>query len=111
MNAGVLLFDGAGRIRNTNALPTEFNAGIPTNGGLLCWLNSGPQHYLGGLGFASDGRLCCADGGDTIEFYAQGAMPIVSSDRLAVLPNDPIAGYNAGLPVTPSGRLVFATVE
>src|SRR3989304_137079 len=115
LNARVLSFDAAGRIRIANAIvPTSFNGGtptIPTTGAnLLCGNNAGPQVYAQGAGYTLDGILCATAIG-AVDHYSQGGLPMVASDEVAIDPTSAISFYNAGLPYTAAGQAATAIAE
>lgn len=111
LNAGALLFDGAGRIRNTaTGSPDAYNAGVPTRAGLLLTALSAPNAFVNGAPFLQvPGALCAQAAAPT--GYSQGGLPITSAGMVAVDANGAIASYTAGLPFTAAGRLCLAAAE
>jgi hypothetical protein len=111
LNAGVLLFNGTGRIRNTTSAPTDGNGGTPTIQGLLA---AAPivavENFHDGTGFVADGRISI-DSSGAIVAYSQGGLPMTVEGRIAVDTVQAITHYNAGLPFTVLGRLVLAAAE
>lgn len=111
LNAGTLLFDAAGRIRNTaTGTPDGFNAGVATRGGLLLTALSAPNAFVNGMPFFQiSGALCAQSAAPTS--YAQGGLPITPAGLVAVDANGAIDHYLAGLPFTAADRLCLAAAE
>ena len=109
LNAGVLKYDATGRIRNTTAAPTEWNAGIPMNQGLLCAIAAAPDYRQQGLPFMNTGHLAIQSA--VPAHWTQGGIGIGASGGVAVLVNaGTINARLAGLPFVDS-RLSLATAE
>lgn len=83
LNAGVLRFDAAGRIRCTLSLPTHFNGGTPTNQGLLSGNNGVPNagSFLGGLGYLAGGDLAMFNAAPAAYI---GGLPVTAAGQLCV---------------------------
>jgi hypothetical protein len=122
LNAGALLFDGAGRVRCTLSPPVNFNGSVVTNTGLLCISsaagasgpngfrynpNLGVDHvgviavYLGGLGFTAAGLLCTEQSTTPVR-WVEG-LPLGATDRVVLAPTEaPLSltgfsnGYDSG---------------
>lgn len=111
LNAGTLLFDGAGRIRNTaTGTPDAFNAGVPTRAGLLLTALAGGNAFVNGMPFFQiAGALCAQAAAPT--GYAQGGLPITAAGMVAIDANGAIDHYLAGLPFTAADRLCLAAAE
>lgn len=111
LNAGTLLFNAAGRIRNTaTGAADAFNAGVPTEGGLLLTALAAPDVFVNGMPFfAASGALCAQ--ATTPTGYAQGGLPITAAGLVAVDTNGAIDHYHAGLPFTAADRLCLAPTE
>jgi hypothetical protein len=110
LNAGVLLFDGTGRIRNTTTgPPNAFNAAIDTRNGLLLLSVGTPSVFVNGAPFDNVGALCVSGGG--IVGYAQGGLPITIDNQIAADNATAIGSYVAGLPFTTGGKLALAVAE
>lgn len=111
LNAGTLLFDGAGRIRNTaTGSPDAYNAGVPTRAGLLMIALSAPNAFVNGTPFFQiAGALCAQAAAPT--GYAQGGLPITAAGMVAIDANGAIDHYLAGLPFTAADRLCLAAAE
>jgi hypothetical protein len=110
INAQVLLFDAAGRIRNTVAAPTTFNAAVGSTNGLLSVDLNTPTRWANGMPFISTGKLSMQLVGNVVG-YAQGGLPINENGCIAADTSAAIAYYNAGLPYTATHRLAMATTE
>lgn len=110
INAGPLLFNGAGRIRNTATAPTAFNAALGSVNGLLSVDLNGPQMWANGTPFVSSGKLSVQTAG-VVAGYSQGGLPINDAGAVAIDTAGAIAFYNAGLPYTAASRLAFAVAE
>jgi hypothetical protein len=110
INAQVLLFNAAGRIRNTAAAPTAFNAAVGSNNGLLSVDLNSPQTWSNGLPLTNADRLCVQTIG-TVVSYSQGGIPINENGCVAIDTSAAIAFHNAGLPYTAASRLAFAVAE
>jgi hypothetical protein len=110
LNAGVLRFDAAGRIRNTSALPTDFNGGTPTNQGLLSWVGGAPVAFNGGLGYLTDMRLVAANAAPVAW---NGGIACSAASQVCVDGTGAgvITGYVNGLPIDAAGKLVLASAE
>ena len=104
LNHSLLLFNGAGRIRNTIAPPTAFSGGVGFAAGLLC-IEAGaglPTHFHNGMGFLADGRLAAVVG--SVNGHAQGGLAM-NAGRLTVTTSGVIDHYNSGLPCSATGSL------
>jgi hypothetical protein len=110
INSKVLLFNGAGRIRNTATAPTEFNAALGSVGGLLSVDLNTPQRWANGMPFVASGKLSVQTVG-TVDGFSQGGLPINTNGAVAIDTAAAIAYYNAGLPYTAASRLAFAVAE
>jgi len=110
INAQVLLFDAAGRIRNTAAAPTAFNAALGFANGLLSVDLNTPQRWANGMPFTSGGKLCVQTAGTVVD-HAQGGLPINELGCVAIDNVAAVAYWNAGLPFTSTGKLAFASTE
>lgn len=112
LNAGVLKFDAAGRIRNTTSLPTDFNGGTPTRDGLLAGSNGVPNadSFVAGIGYLAGGGLAATNA--TPVAWA-GGIPLTAAGQVCVDATGAgvIAYYNNGLPYDASGKLVLAAPE
>lgn len=112
LNAGVLRFNAAGQIRNTTALPTDFNGGTPTNQGLLSGSNGIPHadSFLGGLGYLAGGGLAVFNAAPVVW---NGGIGSTAAGQVCVDATGAgvIAGYVNGLPIDASGKLVLAAPE
>jgi hypothetical protein len=102
INSKCLLFDAAGRIRNTVAAPTAFNAALGFANGLLSVDLNTPNRWANGMPFVASGKLAG---------YSQGGLPINDLGAVAIDTSAAIAYYNAGLPYTAIHRLAFAAAE
>jgi hypothetical protein len=110
LNSGVIAFGANGKIRNTAALPKQFNGGTPvTDAGVLGVSTGAPLFFVGGLGYDVAGAVC-ADPTNPITGYTQGGLPM-AGNRLAV-DNTAAAidNYLAGIPFA-GGRVAFETIE
>jgi hypothetical protein len=110
INAQALLFDAAGRIRNTTAAPTAFNAALGFANGLLSVDINTPQRWANGMPFMATGKLSVQVIG-TVVAHSQGGLPINDLGAVAIDTSAAIAYYNAGLPYTAIHRLAFAVAE
>jgi hypothetical protein len=110
INAQALLFNAQGRIRNTTAAPTAFNAALGFANGLLSVDLNSPQRWANGMPFVASGKLSVQVVGN-VAGYSQGGLPINDAGAVAIDTSAAIAYYNAGLPYTAIHRLAFATAE
>jgi hypothetical protein len=112
LNAGVLLFDASGRIRQTTSASTDGNGGTPTVQGLLSAGNVTIETYWNGLPFFGNGQgTVCGESLGVIVAYAPGGIPINTLGMVKADPIEPIAYWNAGLPYTAAGALAVAFPE
>lgn len=110
LNAGVLLRDGGGRIRNTPNGPADaFNAGVPTRAGLLLTAAVVPVVFTNGNPLAATGALCAQAA--AIAGFGPGGLPLTAAGLVVIDTATPIDHYVAGLPVTAGGALCFAAAE
>jgi hypothetical protein len=110
INAMPLLFDATGRVRNTTAAPTAFNATLGSTNGLLSVDLNTPQRWANGMPFVSSGKLSVQVIG-TVVGYSQGGLPINENGCVAIDTGTAISFYNAGLPYTAASRLAFTVPE
>jgi hypothetical protein len=110
LNAGTLLFDASGKVRNTTSAPVDFNAGVGSIQGLLSADSVSPQNWVNGMPFGSAGRLSVQTTG-AIVAHTQGGLPINADGRIAIDVSSPVAYRNSGLPFTSAGRLALASPE
>jgi hypothetical protein len=110
INAQALLFNAAGRIRNTTAAPTAFNAALGFTNGLLCVDLNGPTRWANGMPFVASGKLSVQIVGN-LAGHSQGGLPINDAGAVAIDTSAAITYYNAGLPYTAIHRLALAAAE
>jgi hypothetical protein len=110
INSQPLLFNAGGRIRNTVAAPTAYNAAVGSNNGLVSGDLNSPQTWANGLPLTNLDRLCVQTIG-TVTWFSQGGIPINENGCVAIDTSAAIAFYNAGLPYTAASRLAFAVAE
>jgi hypothetical protein len=110
INSKTLLFDASGRIRNTTAAPTEFNATVGSVGGLLSVDLNSPTRWANGMPFVTTGKLSVQIVG-AVGGFSQGGLPINNNGAIGIDTVGAIAFYNAGLPYTEASRLAFAVAE
>jgi hypothetical protein len=110
INAQPLLFNVGGRIRNTAAAPTAFNAAVGSANGLVSVDLNSPQTWANGLPLTNADRLCVQTIG-TVVGYSQGGIPINENGCVAIDTAAAIVFYNSGLPYTAASRLAFAVAE
>lgn len=105
--AGMLLFDGTGRVRVTAAAPSVTVGSTPvTAAGLLAIDTGAPAVYAHGVGFAANGALCATELNPTA--FNQG-VPMINN-RVAYDAAGAISTRYFGLPFTADGALAV-TVE
>lgn len=114
LNSSILAFDGAGRIRNRNAVaPSDFNGGTPIVivGGvnLLCGNDVAPDAFLAGLPYLASGILCVTSIG-SVAFF-NGGIPQVANGEVAGDVSTAIDSYVNGLPICTNGKLAIAAPE
>ena len=103
LTAGVLTYDGQGRVRTTLQPPTEFNGGTPTRNGLLCIAQAGAITAFGaGLGYVASGAIRVVAGG------GPGVNPLGNDLGQVRVGVGPAAFWYAGLPFTAAGRVAVA---
>lgn len=112
LNGGVLKFDALGKVRNTNSapVPSEYNAGVGLNQGLLSVDSTAPQYWTSGLPFTSSGQLSVQTTG-TLAYYTQGGLPINENGCILADTESAVAYRQAGLPFTSGGKLALAEAE
>lgn len=111
LNAKLLKFDGAGRIRNTSAAPSHFSGGVGFSAGnLLCVGSGAVTNYHQSNPFVLN-AVMGFDSGTFPTYFSQGGLGHVANSRLAALVGGAVDHYNHGLPCDALGNLVFATPE
>jgi hypothetical protein len=110
LNGGVLRFAANGRIRNTTAVPTDFNGGTPTVQGLLSFSPTLPERYSGGFGYRNNGAICVSVGG-AVDRYVAG-LPLNTLGQLCATQSivQP-ATWVSGIPLGLDGLVALAIEE
>jgi hypothetical protein len=104
LNAGLLLANGAGRIRCTVGTPAQITCGTPTTAtGLLAIALVAPALYSAGLGYSSQNALA-VDVGGAVAFFNTG-YGFTSAGRLALDAVGPITVHLDGIPRTAAGAI------
>jgi hypothetical protein len=112
VNAGVLLFDAAGRITTLDVadFPSPyFNGGTPTGalGSLVIAENGIPAAFLDGIGYTEEGAVCVTIGGGDTEYT--GGLPVEPDGLLLVSFDQAVASWVAGIPLDAAGKVCLAS--
>jgi hypothetical protein len=112
VNAGVLLFDAAGRIttlRVTDFPSPYFNGGTPTGALGSLVINTGglpPPVYVAGIGYDNAGAICVLSA--PAAGFA-GGLPVTAIGQLCVSYDQTPVTWVAGIPLDASGLVCLAT--
>lgn len=108
LNAGVLAFDSAGRIKTISpGAVVRFNGGTPTGElGSLQVSTEVPQQQLNGIGYRDAGELCVVVAAPV---YFISGLPVAIDGAVCVSFDQTPASWVAGIPLDAAGRMCCAT--